>query len=124
MIAVLKSYIMEGWFYPKSRKKRKRKKDDFWSDYLRRDNGKIKVLRNRNRREPKYPINDPNIDCSPQTISEIDGDVITENTSDRSQYQSNVFNKIFGKKFEGKTIRTVRRLSSQSETETYHFCLK
>ena len=125
MIAVLKSYIMEGWFYPKSRKKRKRKKDDFWSDYLRRnysDNDKIKIVRNR--REAKCLTMCPNAGGHHQTISGRDGDVITGNTSDRSQYQSNVFNKIFGKKFEGKTVRTLRRLSSQPEAETYHFCLK
>ena len=120
---------MESWFYSKSSKKRKRKKDDFWSDYLRRnchDNDKItsKVI---NRREPKHLIMCPNAGGDHQTIRERDGNVITGNNSDRShwsQYQSNVFNKIFGKKFEGKTIRTLSRLSSQSKRETYHFCLK
>ena len=117
------------WFYSKSRKKRKRKKDDFWSDYLRRDchhdNDKIKIVRNR--REPKCPTICHNPGVHHESLSVREGHVITENNSDRlSQYQSNVFNTIFGKKFEGKTIQTVRRLSSQpeTETETYHFCMK
>ena len=113
---------MEWWFYSKSRKKRKRKKDDFWSDYLRHDNDKIKIVRNR--REPKCLTICPNPGGHHQTISVRDGNVISENSDRLSQYQSNVFNTIFGKKFEGKTIRTLRRLSSQPKTETYHFCLK
>ena len=113
---------MEWWFYSKSRKNRKRKKDDFWSDYLRRncqDNDELKIVRNR--RELKYLTNVPNAGGYHQTISGRYGNVIPVSDSDRSQYQANVFNKIFGKKFEGKAIR---RLSSQPETETYHFCLK
>ena len=116
---------MESWFYSKSSKKRKRKKDDFWSDYLRRNcHDNDKIIKVRNRREPKHLIMCPNAGGDHQTIRERDGNVITGNNSDRSQYQSNVFNKIFGKKFEGKTIRTLSRLSSQSKRETYHFCLK
>ena len=106
---------MERWFYSKSRKKRKRKKDDFWSEYLRRDckdnNGMINI-NNRNK-QPKN-LND----CQNQHQNQ-QKDI---SNCDRSQYKSNVFNQIFGKKFESKTIRTVKRLSS--EPQTYHFCVK
>ena len=114
---------MGSWVYSKSRKNRKRKKDDFWSDYLRRncqDNDKLlKIVRNR--REPKYLTKSLNSGGYHETTSGRDANVIRVSDGDRSQYESNVFNKIFGKKFEGKAIR---RLSSQPETETYHFCLK
>ena len=140
---------MESCFYPKSRKTRKRKKDDFWSDYLRRNcEDKLKIF---SRREPKHLSNCLNSGDYHQTIrwkdsthkieivrnrreptnlffyntnSGRDINVIPVSDSERSQYQSNVFNEIFGKKFEGKTIRSLRGLSSQSKTETYHFCLK
>ena len=114
---------MGSWVYSKSRKNRKRKKDDFWSDYLRRncqDNDKLlKIVRNK--REPKYLTKCLNAGGYHETTSGRDANVIRVSDSDRSQYETNVFNKIFGKKFEGKTIR---RISSHSETETYHFCLK
>ena len=110
---------MERWFYTKSRKKRKRKKDDFWSDYLRRSNEKIVTKQ----KEAKYLT---------ESIESIDNQPISRNCLVRAEsegggfsterYQSNVFNQIFGKKFESRTIRSVRGLSPRPQT--YHFCQK
>ena len=109
------------WFHAKSRKKRKRKKDDFWSDYLRRncqDNDKIV----RKRKEPKYLSEcfSGHVELQPQPRLGAGSECPP---LDRSQYQSNVFNQIFGKKFEGKTVLASPPASS-SQPETYHFCVK
>ena len=107
------------WFYTRSRKKRKRKKDDFWSDYLRRNCQESEEIVNK-RKDVKHTTepNDNQVDnenCVVRACSE-------DSATDRSQYQSTVFNQIFGKKFESKTILSVQGLSSQPET--YHFCQK
>ena len=107
------------WFYTRSRKKRKRKKDDFWSGYLRRNCQESEEIVNK-RKDIKHftERNDNQVDNGNCVVRARSEDSATE----RSQYQSTVFNQIFGKKFESRTILSVQGLSSQPET--YHFCQK
>ena len=91
--------------------KRKRKKDDnFWSEFLQRSQSDNYLRLNESERQAH----------SWQPKSSVDE--FSSLISDRSEYQSSVFKTIFGKQFETRAVDTLKKLTKAGDT--YHFCQK
>ena len=97
----------------------KKSEDNFWSDFLKKSNNdqmkicdNLVTCRNNNNFQSKTSY----------SIERFQG----ETKSDRKGYRENVFGRIFNKKFELRTVNTLRKAPhcSSSRVSTYHFCQK
>lgn len=111
--------IMTDWLCRLGNKSTSKKREDnFWSDFLKRSkNDQMKISDNlmtcRNNSNVHSNFSFPTDRLKRESICDIKG------------YRENVFDQIFNKKFEARTVRSLRKAPQcSSSVSTYHFCQK